>query len=129
MPEFQFPEGLIKGRVITQVAEMLYSLGPSTNTDLGELVGSHRAVISKVMRKLHAAQAVYIKEWTHPGNSNVLAPVWAWRTSERQRDAKRPKPLSRTEINVRWNARHATYRSVKQKAKRGTTANVWSGLL
>lgn len=125
----EFPKYFIKTKVRLQVAELVRDIGPVPGHDLTQLTGKHRAVVSKVLYDLRDAKLVYIHAWDHPGDSNCLAPVWAWRTSSRQRDAERPEPLTRTEINIRWNRRHAARRSVAQKAKRGTQNSIWSGLL
>lgn len=124
-----FPEGFVKGAVRVQVAEIVRDIGPIPGHDVVQILNKHRAVIGRTLQALHGVDLVYIHSWTHPGDSNTLAPVWAWRTSARQRDAKRPPPMTQTEVNIRWNARHAAYRNTIQRAKRGTVASIWAGLL
>ena len=126
---FEFPSSLKKGRVISQIAELVYDQGPMSGYEVIQITGAHKSIVSEIFIRLHEARAVYIKGWTHPGNSNCLAPVWGWRTHPNQRDAKRPRRKSRTEINQDWNRNHAAIRSVKQKVKRGSAASVWAGLI
>lgn len=129
MTDIQFPKGFVRGAARVELAELVRDIGPIPGHDLVSLTGRHRAIVSKALHALHEAKLIYIKGWTHPGDSNCLAPVWAWRVSEGQRDAKRPAPITRTEINQRWNARHKAYRNAKQRAERGTQVNIWAGLL
>ena len=127
--EFKFPSELKAGKVILAVAKKVFYDGPVSGHEIGIEVQSHRAVIHKVLKKLYEAKVIYIQGWVHPGDSNCLAPVWAWRTSSFQRDTKRPAPKTRTEINKTWNRNHAAYRSIKQRMARGTPTNVWTGLM
>lgn len=125
----EFPKYFIRTKVRVQVAELVRDLGPVVGHEIIQFTGKQRAVVSKVLYDLRDAGLIYIQSWDHPGDSNCIAPVWAWRTDPKQRDAKRPKPLTSTEINIRWNARHSARRSAAQRAKRGTTISVWAGLL
>jgi transcription initiation factor IIE alpha subunit len=129
MTDIQFPPGFIRGAARVELAELVRDIGPIPGHDLVQLTGRYRAVVSKALYALREAKLIYIQGWTHPGDSNILAPVWAWRTSPKQRDAKRPAPMSRTEINVRWNARHKAKRNIKQRLERGTQVTAWTGLL
>lgn len=129
MTDIQFPEGFVKSKTRVLLAELVRDLGPISGHELVQETGKFRAVVSRAMRDLQAVNIVYIESWTHPGESNALAPVWALRTGKNQYNATRPKPLTMTEINVRWNARHAARRSAAQRAKRGTVMSIWAGLL
>ena len=122
-------EGFVRGKVLMQVAKLLVEEGPMCVHDLVVAIGSHRAVVSKAAYKLHAARKIYIRSWAHPGDSNTLSPVWAWRTCKGVRDAKRPEPKPRAQINKDWNARNSALRGTKQRLYRGTQVNIWAGLL
>lgn len=125
----EWPKGFIRGRVVMQIARALFEDGPMCNHELVNSVGSHRAVVSKATYRLREIKKVYISGWTHPGEGNNLAPVWAWRTHPNQRDAKRPAPKTRTEINMTWNAKNAAIRNAKQRAQRGSQLGMWAGLI
>ena len=129
MTDIQFPPGFIRGAARVELAELVRDIGPIPGHDLVQLTGRHRAIVSKALYALHEAKLIYIQSWTHPGDSNCLAPVWAWRDSPGRRDARKPKPMTRTEINVRWNARHKAKRNTQQRLERGTPVNIWAGLL
>jgi hypothetical protein len=126
---FEFPATVKKGRVAYAVAKTVYEHGPLTAFEIRQYVDSNRSVIGKVLDRLRTAKAIYVMEWTHPGDSNARAAVWAWRTSDKQRNAPRPKPKTRTEINMDWNRRHAAHRATQQRLKRGTQIGIWAGLL
>lgn len=127
--ELVLPPGLIRGRVLVAAALLVRDFGPIAGFEIQAEVGVHRAVVSKAMQRLHAAGVVYIQSWTHPGASNTLAPVWAWRTGQKQRDAAKPARKTQTAINQDWNRRHAAYRLAKQRHARGNRLGVWSGLM
>lgn len=125
----EFPAGFVRTKTRIQIAELVRDIGPIPGHDLVQFTGKFRAVVSRALYDLRDAGLIYIHSWTHPGDSNTLAPVWAWRTSKHQSNATRPAPMTQTEINIRWNARHAAQRSAAQRAKRGTKPSVWAGLL
>lgn len=129
MTDLVLPQGMIRGRVIVEVAKFIRDFGPAPAYEITRALDLNRQVIGKCVHRLYDAKAVFVREWIHPDTSNCLSPVWEWRSHSRQRDAKRPERKPRRQINIDWNARHAAYRSVKQRLDRGTTPSVWAGLL
>lgn len=107
-----------------EIISLLSAVGPMNYLELLHEIGCSKAYMTECLRRLHADEAIFIKDWEYTGVQ--LARVWALRTY-RQPDAQRPPALSNTEYQQNYRDRHAA----KLKHKRSVRAvnNPFSGLL
>lgn len=116
-------------KVVRQVAEILANQEKLPSYELELRVGCSKHSITKALRHLRDRGWVYICSWTHPGGSNILAPVYGWKGLRRKADAAKPPRKPKSEINRDWNERNKVYRAAMQRAKRGTKPSIWQGLM
>jgi len=103
--------------------------GPMLGWDIHLGTGCHKNTVNRTVHDLHQAGVLYISGWGHPGSSNALGPIWAVKVTGEECDVRRPRKKPKATINRDWNMKNRAYKNAKQRATRGTTAGVWSGLL
>lgn len=118
-----------KKKLMIQVAQLLADGSSMPSYDIVATLECNKQSVVRAIRELRALGWVYIIRWVHPGESNALAPVYAWKGLEDRKDRHKPRAKSRSEINRDWNSRNKVYRAAAQRIKKGRVPSIWQGLL
>ena len=76
--------------------------GAHTTHGLAEVTGISVSAVRRFLRHMHAAKRIHVSSWERSGQ------IWVAEFSlGSERDASRPAPLTREEINARWRSANA----------------------
>ncbi len=115
------PEGRAsqKGAVNrARILEVIQTIGPISTSELYEIFRPWSLdTVTRHVRVLHKAQEIHIKEWTRQidGLPGPFGRVWA---AGPGKDARRPSPKSRDQINFDYYHRNAARISVTRSGSR-----------
>lgn len=100
-----------------------------TAVELNDALGGDRRHMSRHLKELRDAGAVYIGGWRRQdGRPGDFSPVYRIRTDEAQKDKRRPKPLTNYARCARYQEKIRAIILAKRIAKRGATPNPFGQL-